>query len=704
MRLRKKKGQSEGGAALSIAPGLSLDVSVRGGSVRVERNALEVFSRFAAEGSGEGVEVELRHAFATPTHLYVPHLAPEDGFVIGDFVFRSPAILIADDRFAVALIPDLTDVGRLRNVKAHLDYDHPARTVRFGAADYRWEGHVFFVKQPVGYQGQTVSLRLHVVWSDKAADLANPYKMAARWMWRRWGRRLHAKGGSQRAPLSTYMHYVTRWAFSREGWGSEVWQSFRLGGEEVGAPVFIVDVTRHPSVPVEERRWREPRAVWNQAWFSTQRCANGLLRHARQTGSAELEHRACAMTRLALAAPQTNGLFPSVVTPEDPSKGWDRVLWKNSDRRPGSVSQDAVHLVDASFTSRLLLEWHQLAQEPTAVEYVRRYARRLVALRRPSGAFPAWVEPDGAVAAELSESPETAMSVSLLFDLLSLGIEEEGWRAAALTGAAFVESVIGEARWEDFETYWSCAPWGRERLGEKVPRNGVFKQNTLSIAWCAEAMLGAWRATNDRRYLALARRCVDELSLYQAVWDPPFLPAPAHGGFGVMNADSEWNDARQSLFAPLYLDMYRATGDVELFERGAAALRASFSMLYCPENEALAPAYERRFPVFGAESYGFMMENQGHGDGGEPIGTFTIFSWGNGSALAAAATLRDRYGELYLDKERGRLLPVEGVFVTTKDGTAKVEDPYGRESLAVVDSTGRRRTLKLRGGRGSIRL
>ena len=26
-------------------------------------------------------------------------------------------------------------------------------------------------------------------------------------------------------------------------------------------------------------------------------------------------------------------------------------------------------------------------------------------------------------------------------------------------------------------------------LGRRIPRNGVFKQNTLSIFWCAEAML-----------------------------------------------------------------------------------------------------------------------------------------------------------------------------------------------------------------------
>src|SRR5204863_249090 len=160
------------------------------------------------------------------------------------------------------------------------------------------------------------------------------------------------------------------------GWSESVWQDVDATR---GAPVFIVDVTRHPSVPREQRTWREPRSIWNQAWFSTQRCANGLLRHARHVGSSDLEARARKMT-----------------------------------------------------------------------------------------------------------------------------------------------AIARDGRWEDFETYYSCAPWGVP--GERVARNGVYKQNTLSIAWCAEAFLRA----GMRR---AARRCLDELSLYQAVWDPPFLPAPAHGGF-----------------------------------------------------------------------------------------------------------------------------------------------------------------------------
>jgi hypothetical protein len=635
VRLRWKDG------ALSIRDGRSLDVEVRGGDVRWADGALEL--RGTLSGTGDDtIELAVRHPIAEPAHVWVPHLTPAPDNVIADAVFRSPAIVLADGAIALAFLVDVDDVGRAAPGRVWLDYDHPRSTVTLAAGDWVEDGHVFYKRRPARrVAGQSVSVRLHVVASRRVEDRADPYGMAARWLWRRWGRSGHER--ATKAPLGRLADRIVRWAFSADGWGESVWQPVDLGGPAAAAPVFIVDVTRHPHVPPEKRGWREPRSIWNQAWFSTQRCANGLLRHARHVGSADLERRACQMTEIALAAPVRDGLFPAVLVADDArdATAW---RWSNSDRRPPSVSPEACHVVDAAFTCRMLLEWHALTGDGRALAFVSRFAERLARLQRPSGAFPGWVEPDGSVPAELAEGPESAVSVTLLLELAALDAAVDApWRKAALRASPFLEAVTHEGRWEDFETYWSCARWGTP--GARVPRNGVYKQNTLSIAWCAEAFLQAWRATHERRFLRLARRCIDELSLYQAVWDPPFLPAPAHGGFGVMNADSEWNDARQSLFAPLYLELGRETNDPELIERGLSALRASFSMLYCPENAALARAYERRFPFFGPETYGFMMENQGH-SGADPIGTFTIYTWGNGSALAALATVRDRFPEL----------------------------------------------------------
>ena len=134
----------------------------------------------------------------------------------------------------------------------------------------------------------------------------------------------------------------------------------------------------------------------------------------------------------------------------------------------------------------------------------------------------------------------------------------------------------------------------------------------------------------------------------QQVWQPPFIYVPALGGFGVMNFDGEWNDSRQSLFAKLFLDYYCHTGDPHLFERGVAALKSSFIMMYCPENPRQKEQWEKAHPFFGPEDFGFMMENYGHGGSSNPkgggIGRFTIYDWGNGAAAEAYNRIIDHYG------------------------------------------------------------
>ena len=126
-------------------------------------------------------------------------------------------------------------------------------------------------------------------------------------------------------------------------------------------------------------------------------------------------------------------------------------------------------------------------------------------------------------------------------------------------------------------------------------------------------------------------------------------------------------------------------------------------MLYCPENDALTRAYEQRFPFFGPESYGFMMENQAH-SGAEPIGTFTIFTWGNGSALASAATIRETWGDLWLEPRKRRALPIDGgLSVEVSGETVSVEDRYGRRSIRCVAEKEQPRELELVRGCVSFR-
>jgi hypothetical protein len=697
------RSDAQGGGALLWKRGPFLDVTAKADGEAFPASwkdgTLTFETTLPASGEGLGAVARLVHHVYDPKHVWIPHVSPYDDTVIGDHSLRSPAIILANDRHVMALMPDVEDLRRAQQNgwRVWLDYNHPQRTLRVAAGAYKvGKFHVAYEKEKLAYKGQAVKIRLHVLTSDRKEDLANPYGMVSAWLWKNVGHQGYVDGGSQRAPFSVYKDHVVNWAFAPEpkGWGDTVWQRFKIGNREVGAPAFIVDVAQHPSVPMDKRKWREQRSVWNQAWFSTQRTANGLLRYARQVGSKDLEERANLMTQFALAAPQKDGLFPAVFTAGSgwyqlykDTADWSEGRWTNSDRRPPGVSGDAVHILDAAFTARLLLEWQSLnPQQTEPVEYVRRFADRLVKLQAPDGSFPGWVEPDGKVAATLRAGPESAMATTLMLDLMPFYPKERKFRDAAQKGLAYLANgPVKEARWEDFETYFSCSRWGEDAIGKKIARNGVYKSNTFSPFWCAEAFLAGYQRLKKAEYLALGRRCLDELSLYQQVWEPPTIPAPTHGGFGVMNADGEWNDARQSLFAPLYMDYYTVTGEPEYFERGVSALRSSFAMMYCPENTQVKAAYEAQHPFFGPESYGFMMENINHGGPGpNAIGPFNIFTWGNGAALEAAAKVRDKYGDIYVDSKRKRAFGIDGYSAAFVNGIVDAKSRYGQRVPKIV--------------------
>lgn len=174
--------------------------------------------------------------------------------------------------------------------------------------------------------------------------------------------------------------------------------------------------------------------------------------------------------------------------------------------------------------------------------------------------------------------------------------------------------------------------------------------------WTASALLESYLSTLDKKYLISGQRVLDELLMTQATWQPYFIPVKTLGGFGVLNADGEWNDARQSLFAGLIIRYGKTLKKKEYIERGLAAMRASFVMMYCPENPATKAQWEKAWPFFGKEDYGFMMENYGHegraNTEGLGIGEFTIYDWGNGAAAEAYNRLADHYGEDFVNGKK----------------------------------------------------
>lgn len=662
-------------------------------------------------------ELSIRFDLAIePDFWWAPHLAPEEGYVVAQHVFRAPAMIVQRGSLTLVVVPDLDAVGRRSENPWFMDYDATRNKMWLGMTRTEIPEHVLFKKAPgMTFAPGPVELSFFItVYQDNGA-VRNPWSKVAAFQWQRWAGPLYANGEPLPAPLGNYVRRTYDWAF--DGWGDFVWQEFELDGVRVGAPQFIVNISQSPNYPGPWYQ-REFLSIWNQAWFSSLRSASGLFRYARQTGDDALLRKARLTKALALAAPMKDGLFPAVIGTANETveiegrkvprpRGWEHVFWSNSNRCPHDhgISTQWYHVLDASWTALLMLRWHEeLEPDARLLDYARTYADRLVTLQDDEGFFPGWLHPEtqkpGPV---MNRTPESSMSVTFLLKLADVTGEAKYRGAAVRAMDAVVKEIVPEGRWEDFETYWSCCGWGRDRyLGQKIARNAMHKQNSLSIFWTAEALLATHRATGQLRYLQWGRRTLDELAMCQQVWQPPFIYVPALGGFGVMNCDGEWNDSRQTLFAELFLDYYRETGEPTYFERGVAALKSGFIMMYCPENPAVRAMWEKVYPWFGPKDYGFTMENYGHGGRtsleGEGMGVFTIYDWGNGAAAEAAMRILDHYGHVYIDGARELAFGIDKVQVRRLDqGWKMVNETAEPRSLRVVFDDGSAQSVPVAG-------
>lgn len=607
--------------------------------------------------------VVIRPAFK-PTFHWAPHLSPTPDHIIAQHVFRAPAMIVSDSSRYLAIVPDLNLVGHPGQPAWYMDIDAPANVLSIGVSRSVVKEHVLFRRS----SGQIIppgkfQLAFYVFTSRDKATLEDPWRRPLAFMYEKWFRPLSQTGQPVPGNLEPFVQYAYRWAF--DTWRSQVWQEFVVNGKRVGAPVFIVNVTQSPNYPgpINEREFR---SVWNQAWFSSLRSASGLYRYARRVNNAEWMAKARMTKELALAFPQRNGLFYSVAGTEMEkvrdqnrevarSSGWGTLYFGNSNRNPvktwKSAREAPFHLLDMSWTAYLMLKWHtELEPDPRLVAYAKRYGDRLLLLQDSSGFFPGWLDVETEKPLDyLNRSPESSMSVTFLLKLYQVTEDVRYLDASKRAMHAVMDNVIPVSQWEDFETYWSCSRVLDSLVGQKIVRNNAFKQNTLSMFWTSEALINMYEATGDKLYLRTGQRVLDELLMYQATWQPPFIPIRALGGFGVMNADGEWNDSRQCLFAELMIRYGRELQLPEYVDRGVAALKSSFVMMYCPENPETREQWEKVYPFFNEKDYGFMMENYGHegetNEEGLGIGEFTIYDWGNGAAAEAYNRLRDYYGE-----------------------------------------------------------
>jgi len=278
-----------------------------------------------------------------PDFWWAPHLAPEQGYVIAQHVFRSPALIIQRGFLTLAVVPNLDAVGQQPKNPWFMDYDAQQKKIWLGMAKTDIPDHVLFRKKPgMVFSPGTFELSFFIKAYHDNSPVKNPWSEVTHFLWERWGNPLYEKGEPLSASLQNYIQHTYDWAF--EEWADFVWQEFELNGIHVGAPQFIVNISQSPNYP-EPWYQREFLSIWNQAWFSSLRSASGLFRYARRIKDDELMQKARMTKELALLAPMKDGIFPTVIRTDNRTveiegkeyqrpQSWEHHYWTNSNRSP----------------------------------------------------------------------------------------------------------------------------------------------------------------------------------------------------------------------------------------------------------------------------------------------------------------------------------------------------------------------------------
>jgi len=581
--------------------------------------------------------------------LWVPNLRPKENYVIGDHVFRSPAVIVQKSSVLAALVPDLEILAQNRKMKTVFDFmlkppNACGPTFGYGFKEYKPVPHVFYqhdntmVKQ---LSNETLKYGYYLL-TDVEAHPQDGFRQVLRFLWSRYASEYLKDIEPQVLSFGEYAKKAYQCMFKQY----DVWREGEFGGRRIGGTVW--------------QTWdgdpKEGRAtdIKNQTWFNNFRTAYGLCHYGSKWGDNDLLEKARLMKNLVLASPSEKGIFASVLTVKRGELNWSKGT-------RGHDNCEFYHTADDAWTAYWMLQWFKdFEQDEALLEKSKALGDFLVEAQLPSGAIPSWIKvKEGRIepVPPLEESATTACPAFFLVELYNTTGDKKYLEAAEKAAIFIDKSVIPENKWFDFELYFTVCT---KKPGLRCGYTGLWGHNTMSLWWATEMYAKLCEATGKKEYLHVGTRLLDFLCLYQQVWSPPYLSFHAFGGFGVMNSDGEWNDARESAFAPTLMNYYTLTGEEEYFERGIAALRASFALMLIPEHKEIAPG---NLTTMKTKDYGAEYENYGHLGDDRKVPGHISFDWGSGSAAAAVAYVERRYGDVYVDIKRGRGFGINGCIV-----------------------------------------
>ena len=237
---------------------------------------------------------------------WTPQLRPDPDDVIADHTFRSPAVIVQRGTVVAALVPAVERIVPWRSIQTCADLQtgaEPGPMLSYGAMNWRQRSHVFYTHSDK-MTTQFYKSRFwygYYVFVDCQAKTGEGYRPVVRFHWDRTGRKnLLGEGGPQRVPFRD---------LERKAWDDYAAQ-VALDTMFGGTPVTLLRQGRlswSNELPLPANN-----DCWFTVWFNALRTAYGWYQYGAATGDSTKTTRALRVLNLALAAPQEQGIGPSI--------------------------------------------------------------------------------------------------------------------------------------------------------------------------------------------------------------------------------------------------------------------------------------------------------------------------------------------------------------------------------------------------------
>jgi hypothetical protein len=659
-----------------------------------------------------------------PTNKWVPHLRPKENYVIGDHVFRSPAIIYNKDQYTFALMPDLHLLKEHRPYQTFMDFNLKSAEngdpqIAYGFGNYKADSHVFFKHNPKKMMKLKKGTTLSFAYFIKIFNGPSYSEVLAQinaFFWEIYGHHLlYENLAPQILPYEVNTEEAFKAIFERH----KLWVNFTVNGVDCGG-VFQntwlgkrkrkvkftppEKIAKHKTKNISQiagqesligkiimhfansafwiKRFdwftrhipiiRRTAEIWFNAWFLNLRTGYAFRFFGEFWKDQDLIEKGNRILNTVMNLPRIRGVFPTVVFPAS----YDATEISTINGLKAFIYTDLYNIVDISLTLYWALKFYQNFDAPAELkQYAADFLDLLQEIQLENGAIPTYISFEGdnktpIVSDILINSASSGAPLMFLTEYYKISQDERVLPIAEKIAKYINEDIIPHNKWHDFEPFFSCTHFPLDFYCDYTDSHVM---NALCIYWCTEGFKELHKITENTAHLKSGEYILAVLSLFQQVWDMrPYISYNTYGGFCSQNADAELSDARQGLFVRTYMEYYLLTGKKEYMERAIATLRACWAMQLIREYEEQCPGNIERLGTLDGVDRGCVCENYGHSGHDLRIPGYIMFDWGAGTSASATAYVKQHFGDLFLDFKEKTAWGIDGIIVkefNTKNNT-----------------------------------